>query len=227
MGHSITTVSTQGLYGTVTDRIVAISTQGLYDELSAISTSVGAWLMPAIRESDEFRYGRRQVTTNAAPLTEITTSSVQTTYSPKYVVDAVGWDLSAVQVNHIAGNSEGWVGKISNTGTNTVYVDFWRNSPQKINTGQAWNVPGNGVRVSVFSVLAAKQITLYADPANDGSVYLGFSSGVTAANGFPISHTAVNPNAGLILSAPKKRWLNLGQFWVVAESTQNIRWIIT
>lgn len=172
--------------------------------------------------------GVQTVTTSAKPLTQITKSSVNTTFTKTRATDGSAWDLSNAEVGYLAkiGDFRGIVSAVDDAG-NYVDVQQWYYRGNSLQA-QAERVPTAGDQVEIHKCDGCKEVILDADDGNSASIFVGFDENVTvsgATAGHPIASTATQPNHRLVLEIGVTPIIDLTSVYVIAASTQTLHWV--
>lgn len=202
---------------------------GLADSVSGsvqpgINTGVGVESGATIHAgSKQPRTGRKTVTNTPTPITSVNSSSLNTTFTATGIQDSSAWDLSEVEVNDIAVAEGGYAGRVTGTGVNSVTIAGWVLGGIDLR-GMAAAKPAAGSRVTIYKTIRAKALNVAVNTANDNTVYIGWRRDLDCDNGHPLPPRPGQPNASVTVEAPRDRFLNLTQLWIVSGSTQHVNW---
>lgn len=195
--------------------------------------------MPTIHQKNSNRRvsGQTSVSTTAKGLTEITLSSVNTTFTNTTAVDGAAWDLSDVLEGDVLVTSDGYKGIVVsvNDGADTVTIDVgWispDNSPRHRSNTTVMPVAGSTVRI--HRLARAKSILIRAATGNGDLVYVGRDADARATD-FPLDADDTLVLKSQILEIPRDIKLRDSEAWIdttrvfilAAAGTQSVSWLL-
>jgi hypothetical protein len=163
---------------------------------------------------------RKNVSNEPSPVTAYSKSSGNTTYTKTTVTDSSSWDLTQAEVGDVLITEDDYIGVVQSAAANVVTVDAWRKGGINL-MGQAEATPVDGQTATLHKMSRARRIIMRSDPNNDADIYVGCNDpNVDATTGHPISYQISQLNSELIIEAPRDRWLNLTEIWVVTGGNQ-------
>ena len=163
---------------------------------------------------------------SAVPLTKVgDTSGAGTTFTATTVVDAVAWDLSAIEIGDVAVTSDGYKGIITaiNDGADTLTIGAgWMDPNGKQGRRGSDVKPTDTSTVTVHRIAQCKSILIKMLAGNGDIVRVGLD-GTARATDYPIS-----AGANLMLFHPQdQKHLDVTDIFILADSgTLTAAWMV-